>query len=24
MWEYAIFIIAYLLGAIPFAYWAGR
>lgn len=24
MWEYAIFIIAYLLGAIPFAYFAGR
>lgn len=24
MWEYAIFIIAYLLGAIPFAYIAGR
>ncbi|AFM01130.1 MULTISPECIES: glycerol-3-phosphate 1-O-acyltransferase PlsY [Desulfitobacterium] len=24
MWEYAIFIIAYLLGAIPFAYLAGR
>lgn len=24
MWKYAIFLVAYLLGAIPFAYFAGR